>query len=373
MDGIHLMTIEMERLKITNYDNFKDSSVFINEHFEAERRMEEIRRFFQSFYMSKLIKSEDICKLSPSFISFGEYDVLGSWFKEIAGSDIYLYGQCMSTYRDKKRSAKCLAAERKERSDEIKHEISKFLRNKWSCYYVLDKDNILHEFVPVSAADTIEVEFDKQSIYIRGHYYYGCISRGDFGKVTESVCKIVKTVVIDPSNNNVIRVESQHICRPTQMSSVKLSHGEVKSHAWSRDLDTFSFVNPYDAMREYIKEKYASWNDGYERIVYSRKGHCHRQAPICVARDKAELSKIHKDIIKAHKALFKDTFGETLSLSDLKRYEPLIWLRDDAIKECFKDWPEEFEYEPIDNVSEDKFPIVQWRKLSTNRDIMQEE
>ena len=53
---------------ITNYDNFKDASLFIKQYFEAEKRMKDIQNFFQSFYMSKLIRSEDVYKLKPKYV-----------------------------------------------------------------------------------------------------------------------------------------------------------------------------------------------------------------------------------------------------------------------------------------------------------------
>ena len=42
-----------ENLVVTNYDNFKDATFFIEQYFEAEKRMKNIQDFFQSFYMSK--------------------------------------------------------------------------------------------------------------------------------------------------------------------------------------------------------------------------------------------------------------------------------------------------------------------------------
>ncbi len=45
----------MEELKVTNYDNLKDLSLFVKEHERAKKMIQEIDRFYVSFLKSKLI------------------------------------------------------------------------------------------------------------------------------------------------------------------------------------------------------------------------------------------------------------------------------------------------------------------------------
>jgi len=45
----------MEDLKVTNYDNLKDLSLFVKEHERAKKMIQEIDRFYVSFLKSKLI------------------------------------------------------------------------------------------------------------------------------------------------------------------------------------------------------------------------------------------------------------------------------------------------------------------------------
>ena len=159
-----------EKLVVTNYDNFKNAQFFMDQYFEAEERMKNIQEFFQSFYMSKLISSEDVYKLKPKYVVFGNYEYSYSWFNILAGDDIYLRSYTLHNYNKKE--------DRKEDIDEnnltkLLNEISMRLRKDWACYYVLDSNNVLHEFIPVEAKDTIKIAFNKNEIFIKGYYFYG--------------------------------------------------------------------------------------------------------------------------------------------------------------------------------------------------------
>jgi len=364
----------MNKLKITNYDNFKDASVFIREYFEAEKRMKEISDFFQSFYMSKLIRSEDICKTNPSFISLGDYDVYDSWTYSIVDHEVYLGFNSMSDYDRMKKKGKSVD---KEHTDNLKSKISMMLRGDYACYFVFDKDNILYEFVPVEAKDTIRVTFDETSIKITGHYYTGYQHRGDFNQPEEYITKIVRVIRIDPSNNNVIDVKTYSEDHKTiKLSSrhVDLGYRETKKHAWSESqtVDTFNYVNPYKVMRDYIEDNYANYQNGYYRVIFHTCGSRSNQGPCYIAKDKKELDSIYKNIIRKHKGIFKEVFAKDLTKSELDRYRPLLWLRDDVINECYKKHPDEFEVYEEDGIPKEDFPLVKWYRCTTKKFILEE-
>lgn len=366
----------MEKLRITNYDNFKDASVFIKEYFEAERRMKEISNFFQSFYMSKLILSEDVYKTNPAYMSFGEYDCSDSWFSKVTQHEVYCNFTMSSYRRCKDKSSK------KEDVEKIKNIVSEFLRGPWSCYYVLDCHNVLHEFIPVAAKDTIKVTFNEKEIQISGHYYVGAQMIGDFSQPEEYITGIKRTIVIDPNNNNVIKVIQSTMSHKT----IKLHKrdcgiyykSDYKSHAFVEIdgiviCDTFKFKNPYDSIRDYIKEKYANYEKGYNRVVFFTAGHTSTQPNIYVAKDEEELDSINKEIIKKFNKEFKETFGKALKVRHLDRFKSIIWLRDDVIKECYKKPVEEFEVFEEDGIPEEDFPIVKWYNCKTKKYILEED
>ena len=63
----------MNELTITNYDNFKDLSFFVDEHEKAMKILENVNNFYLSFLKSNLLYCRDIDKypgniLKQSFI-----------------------------------------------------------------------------------------------------------------------------------------------------------------------------------------------------------------------------------------------------------------------------------------------------------------
>jgi len=361
-----------KKLVVTNYDNFKDAQFFIEQYFEAEERMKNIKEFFQSFYMSKLIHSEDINKLKPKYVIFDDYDFgCHSWFEIIVNHDLYLGPYNKNTY-------KRLKSVDMNKLNKLLYEISIRLRNEWACYYILDKDNILHEFIPVGAKDTIKISFDKKSIHITGYYFYGFQSSGSFGQAEESVTKIVKTIIIDPSNNNVLDVKTSEKHISTQKISRSLLHHECYSHAWVesgdyRDLDTFNYVNPYTQIKEYIEDKYADYYKGYIRKEYFTAGSASLGTLVYLAKDQDELDSIYDDIIEHNKDIFKEMFGIELTKEHLLRYNYLLNLRENAIKESSKDIVNCHEnYEEMSKIPENKYPLVIWYKSNTHKYILDE-
>lgn len=361
-----------EKLVITNYDNFKNAEFFIQQYFEAEERMKNIQEFFQSFYMSKLIHSEDVNKLRPKYVIFDDYD-FGShgWFEKIVNHDFDLDPYNKNTY-------KRLKSVDMNKLNKLLNEISMRLRNEWACYYVLDKDNVLHEFIPVGAKDTIKVSFDKKSIHITGYYFYGFQSSGSFGRAEESVTKVIKTIIIDPSNNNVLDIKTSEKHVSTQKIDKHLGYHECYSHAWVesgdyRYLDTFNYVNPYTRIKEYIEDKYADYYKGYIRKEYFTAGSSSRGTLVYLAKDQEELDSIYNDIIEHNKDIFKEMFGIELTKEHLLRYNYLLNLRENAIKESCKDISDCNEsYEEMSKIPEDRYPLVIWYRSNTHKYILDE-
>ena len=355
---------------ITNYDNFKDASLFIKQYFEAEKRMKDIQNFFQSFYMSKLIRSEDVYKLKPKYVVFGKYDTSHSWFDIIVDDDLYLSSYCISKFNRKN-----------ELKQEISHigellkEISTRLRNDWACYYILDANNILHEFIPIKAVDTIKVTFDKESIFITGHYFYGFQMNGDFGMAEEHISQVTKTIVIDPSNNNVLTVKTSVKHITTQKIKKHLGSHECYTHAWVNaavdgDFDTFEYVNPYKQIKKYIEDNYANYYKGYICTVYFNSGHSGSYGPIYLVKNKKELESIYNDIIEHNKDIFKEVLGIELNKKHLSRYDDLFQLRSTAIKEAYKDI--NLTYGKMENIPENTYPLTLWYKCNTHKNLLEE-
>lgn len=361
-----------KKLVVTNYDNFKDAQFFIEQYFEAEERMKNIKEFFQSFYMSKLIHSENVNKLKPKYVVFDDYDFgCHSWFKEIAGHDLYIDPYNKNTYK-RSRSVDM------NKLNELLYEISIRLRNEWACYYILDKDNVLHEFIPVEAKDTIKISFDKKSICITGYYFYGFQSSGSFGQAEESVTKVVKTIIIDPSNNNVLDLKTSEKHMSTHKISKHLGHHECHSHAWVefgdyRTLDTFNYINPYNQIKEYIEDNYANYYKGYIRKEYFTAGSCSYGSLIYLANDQDELDSIYNDIMEHNKDIFKKVFGIELTKEHLLKYNYLLNLRENAIKESCREIMDCNEnYEKMSKIPENKYPLVIWYKSNTHKYILDE-
>ena len=349
---------------ITNYDNFKDASLFIKQYFEAEKRMKDIQEFFRSFYMSKLIHSEDVYKFKPKYVVFGEYDTLHSWFNIIARDDLYLDGYTLSRYKHKDE------LNTEKYVGELLKEISMRLRGDWACYYILDANNILHEFIPVKAADTIKITFDKESICISGYYFYGSQMTGDFGMSEEHIYKITKTIVIDPTNNNVLRVSTSDRHVSTQKIKKYMTSHDFFVHGWvnssiDRTFDTFNYINPYKQIQQYIEDNYACYDKGYIRTKFISPGHKTYHNPAYLAKNQKELNSIYNDIIEHNKDIFMKMFGVKLTIKHLSKYKQLLWLREDAIKESYKDID-------IKHIPENKFPIIAWYKCSTNKNLLEE-
>jgi hypothetical protein len=265
-----------------------------------------------------------------------------------------------------------------DKLNKLLYEISIRLRNEWACYYILDKDNVLHEFIPVEAKDTIKISFDKKSIRITGHYFYGFQSSGSFGQSEESVTKIVKTIIIDPSNNNVLDLKTSEKYISTHKISRSLRHHECHFHAWVefgdyRTLDTFNYINPYERIKEYIEDNYADYYKGYIRKEYFTAGSSSHGSLVYLAKDQDELDSIYNDIIEHNKDIFNKVFGIELTKEHLLRYDYLLNLRENAIKESCREIIDCNEnYEKMRRIPENKYPLVIWYKSNTHKYILDE-
>lgn len=260
-----------EKLVITNYDNFKNADFFINQYFKAEEMIKEVNDFFQSFYFSKLLTSKDLINIHPKSFG-GEYNNI-CWTNKIV--DWNLCDNCHAYELSKdfdnsywKHSVEELEKIAQRVNENVKKcmiTIYKMMNNKFDCYYVLTEDNILHEFIPVAAKDSIKVNFkSKQSdnIIIEGCYYEYSEYGAQWGKCEYSLYKIIKKIYINRYNNNVVKVIGER---------KKINGGEVGGkNYWSNhdhycmsELDggisTASFDHVKKSIKSHIEYETQHW------------------------------------------------------------------------------------------------------------------
>lgn len=202
-----------EKLVITNYDNFKNADFFIDQYYKAKDMLKEVNDFFMSFIGSKLITGKDLNNIHPSAL-VGDYHH-SEWTSKFIGYNYLSSASIPYYYLDKNFNNNCKRC--KERIEENKiytpivlNQLHRILTNTdFDCYYVLSQDNVLYEFIPIASKNSIEFNFDKKdnNIYITGYFYHYHEGGAQFGASYSSLDKITKTIIIDKSNNNVIKVD----------------------------------------------------------------------------------------------------------------------------------------------------------------------
>lgn len=66
-------------------------------------------------------------------------------------------------------------------------------------------------------------------------------------------------------------------------------------------------------------------------------------------------------------------FGVELTKEHLNRFNYMLQLRDNAIKESYKYTNgEDGNYEKMKTIPEDKFPLISWYKCNTHKNILEE-
>jgi len=204
------------KLTVTNYDNFKNADFFINQYFEAEKMIKEVNEFFQSFYMSKLLTAKDLINIRPKWFG-GSYD--HEWTDKIIGYDICknaydwrLTERYQNRYKDvTDEEFELIRKNVKEGVKCLLYKINKIMDNQYDCYYVLDQDNCLQEFIPVAAKESIKVHFKNKksnNIIIEGCFYRYYEIGAQWGKCEYTLTKIIRKIYINRYNNNVEKVVS---------------------------------------------------------------------------------------------------------------------------------------------------------------------
>ena len=215
-----------DKLVVTNYDNFKNAAFFIKQYHQAKAMLKEVDDFFESFVMSKIYESNGFSKRDLKFKSVD----MGEWLHHIRKDDTYhpsnwqgklsylrWYGD--EPDRDKdgniKRDEKghWIYKKKANYDETLKEAMSEMLEEprldkekKYNTYYVIDKDGVLYDFIPVASKDTIKIDFTKKFIEISGHYYRYYECGAQWGKSSSSMKEIKVTIFINPSNNNVEKV-----------------------------------------------------------------------------------------------------------------------------------------------------------------------
>lgn len=209
--------IKSDKLVVTNYDNFKNADFFIKQYFEAKKMLKEVDEFFDSFVMSKLIESNGFSKKDVKIKDIE----LNPWVKHFySDDDCYRPSTwrgkiChMQTYERKLDEHYHWLPYTEEQAKNLQDLIIEMKRDnlldknpKYNTYYVIDQKGCLHDFIPVACKDTIKIDFDKKNIKVSGHYYQYTEWGGRWGRSESRLDKIIVTIKINPSNNNIVSVD----------------------------------------------------------------------------------------------------------------------------------------------------------------------
>ena len=197
---------EVTKLKATNYDNYKNAEFFIKQYFLAQDMLDEVQKFFDSFMMSKLMTIDQIKGLKVTNIDFGD------WIEHVDSSKFNgrqrsIMSSCEVTEYGKPVKHFFNPVMYKEKVESfLKDEIcknSKLWSTKYGCYWVIDKDGTLYDFVPIASKDSIKIDFSSGAIVISGKYYSYYEYGGQWGKCKFNKEEITVKIVINPDNNNV--------------------------------------------------------------------------------------------------------------------------------------------------------------------------
>jgi len=218
---------EQKKLRVTNYDNFKNADFFIKQYFEAKKMLKEVDDFFESFIMSKLIESNGFgeSSIKPKSIDLGEwlehmhyddnYYHPTTWLGKIQDLKYhgyeYVYDENGNHMKDKRggwlqRKKSNYDEKMREYIEELKQDDLLNKTKKYNTYYVIDKDGVLYDFVPVASKDSIKIDFTKKEIKITGKYYHYHEWGAQWGQSKSCMDEVKVTIYIDPSNNNVVKV-----------------------------------------------------------------------------------------------------------------------------------------------------------------------
>lgn len=285
------MTKKTDKLVVTNYDNFKNADFFKKQYLQAQEMIKEVNDFYKSFCMSKLLTSKDLVTLKPYLL------INCPWSSHFIFPD-YKYDMYINARLNGK---KCDEWNLPSGDDENKSfaEILKDARDytnicisdlntifskdsQYDCYYVLDQNNCVQEFIPVKCKDTISIDFSGDDIKISGYYYSYSETGAPHGNARSDINKVIRTIYINSSNNNVIDVKSNYEHQESGDANGKTywdkhisydmtgrTSKSVKTHHWNGLRRTIK--NDYDHFRQLARNFIAVYtSEDYKTMMLEK-------------------------------------------------------------------------------------------------------
>ena len=285
------MAKKTDKLVVTNYDNFKNADFFKKQYLQAQEMIKEVNDFYKSFCMSKLLTSKDLVMLKPYLL------INCPWSSHFIFPD-YKYDMYINARLNGK---KCDEWDLPSGDDENKSfaEILKDARDytnicisdlntifskdsQYDCYYVLDQNNCVQEFIPVKCKDTISIDFSGDDIKISGYYYSYSETGAPHGNARSDINKVIRTIYINSSNNNVIDVKSNYEHQESGDANGKTywdkhisydmtdrTSKSVKTHHWNGLRRTIK--NDYDHFRQLARNFIAVYtSEDYKMMMLEK-------------------------------------------------------------------------------------------------------
>ena len=285
------MAKKADKLVVTNYDNFKNADFFKKQYLQAQEMIKEVNDFYKSFCMSKLLTSKDLVMLKPYLL------INCPWSSHFIFPD-YKYDMYINARLNGK---KCDEWNLPSGDDENKSfaEILKDARDytnicisdlntifskdsQYDCYYVLDQNNCVQEFIPVKCKDTISIDFSGDDIKISGYYYSYSETGAPHGNARSDINKVIRTIYINSSNNNIVDVKSNYEHQESGDANGKTywdkhisydmtdrTSKSVKTHHWNGLRRTIK--NDYDHFRQLARNFIAVYtSEDYKMMMLEK-------------------------------------------------------------------------------------------------------
>lgn len=285
------MAKKTDKLVVTNYDNFKNAEFFKKQYLQAQEMIKEVNDFYKSFCMSKLLTIKDLISLKPYLL------INCPWSRHFIFPD-YKYEMYINARLNGKKyekwdlpdgddAEKSFAEILKEARDYTNVCISDLntIFNKdpqYECYYVLDQNNCLQEFIPVKCKNTISIDFSGDDIKISGYYYSYSETGAPHGNARSDINKVIRTIYINSSNNNVVDVQSKYEHQESGNANGKtywdthISYDmtdrtakSVKTHHWNGLRRTIK--NDYDHFRQMARNYYFGYTTEEYKMMMLEK------------------------------------------------------------------------------------------------------
>jgi hypothetical protein len=153
---------------------------------------------------------------------------------------------------------------------------------QYDCYYVLDQNNCVQEFIPVKCKNTISIDFSGDDIKISGYYYSYSESGAPHGNARSDINKVIRTIYINSSNNNVVDIKSDYEHQESGDANGKTywdkhisydmtdrTSKSVKTHHWNGLRRTIK--NDYDHFRQLARNFIAVYtSEDYKMIMLEK-------------------------------------------------------------------------------------------------------